>query len=384
MKSTKILSLLLLSLISTDLMAQNFDIGHSTITFYDSARNRDIETEIYYPADNAGDNVPVALGNYPVLVFGHGFLMSWDAYENFWTVLVPEGYVMCFPTTEMGLSPNHGDLGLDLSFIAAQMQREHQDSSSLFFQALLSKTALMGHSMGGGASFLAAENDSAISTLVNFAAAETNPSAIAAAAHVRIPSLIFSGDDDCVTPPVDHQEPLYDALASACKTHVSIVNGGHCYFANNNFSCTLGETFCNPTLDISREAQHDVTFDFLKLWLAYTLYDQTQILSTFNDSLGNSTRVTVTQNCNATSIQSVEDREALLLFPNPVTDYLNVRIPQNHPQGLIYIYNTLGQKIYQQTVDHSSFQINFAEFPQGSYILIYRNESESHVRTILK
>lgn len=94
-----------LMLITTTLLAQPFNIGHTTVGFFDSSRNRSIETEVYYPADTPGENVPLALGNYPVIVFGHGFLMSWEAYQNFWTELVPSGYVICFPTTETGFSP---------------------------------------------------------------------------------------------------------------------------------------------------------------------------------------------------------------------------------------------------------------------------------------
>jgi hypothetical protein len=125
--------------------------------------------------------------------------MSWESYENFWTELVPNGYLICFPTTEMTLTPSHENFGLDLKFAATQMQNENNDNSSLFFNSLAPKTGLLGHSMGGGASFLAAENNSIISTLVTFAAAETNPSAISASLNITVSTLIFSGDDDCVT-----------------------------------------------------------------------------------------------------------------------------------------------------------------------------------------
>ena len=55
-------------------------IGHTQISFTDSLRqNRSIPTQIYYPADSAGDDVPLSLitsGKFPLIVFGHGFLMS--------------------------------------------------------------------------------------------------------------------------------------------------------------------------------------------------------------------------------------------------------------------------------------------------------------------
>ena len=129
------------------------------------------------------------------------------------------------------------------------MQIETQDSNSLFFNSLATETALLGHSMGGGASFLAAENNSNINTLINFAAAETNPSAISVSVNVYVPTLIFSGDDDCVTPPVQNQDLMYDSLSSNCKTHISIIDGGHCYFANEDILCSLGESSCPRLID---------------------------------------------------------------------------------------------------------------------------------------
>ena len=84
--------------------AQPYQIGHTTLTFVDASRsNRSIATEIYYPADVAGDNVAVTSQNatqFPSLVFGHGFVMTWDAYQNFWNALVPNGYIIAFPKTE--------------------------------------------------------------------------------------------------------------------------------------------------------------------------------------------------------------------------------------------------------------------------------------------
>ncbi len=58
-----------------------YQVGHLQQTFVDSSRgNRNITTEIYYPAATAGNNVPVAAGQFPVLVFGHGFVMTWSAF----------------------------------------------------------------------------------------------------------------------------------------------------------------------------------------------------------------------------------------------------------------------------------------------------------------
>ena len=118
-------SVLLVSiLVSANISAQSFSIGNTSITFHDSSRNRKIETKIYYPSDNPGENVPIATGEFPVLVFGHGYLMGWQSYQNFWEELVPEGYLVCLPTTEMGAFPDHEDFGTDLKVVSSEMQIE--------------------------------------------------------------------------------------------------------------------------------------------------------------------------------------------------------------------------------------------------------------------
>ena len=384
MKLKSFLILVGLLIFSANISAQSFNVGHTSITFYDSSRNRNIETEIYYPADNPGENVPIASGNFPVIVFGHGFLMSWESYENFWTELVPNGYVICFPTTEMTLSPSHENFGIDLKFAATQMQNENNDNSSLFFNSLAPKTGLLGHSMGGGASFLAAENNSTISTLVSFAAAETNPSAISASQNITVPTLIFSGDDDCVTPPDENQTLMYNELASNCKTHISIIDGGHCYFADDNFNCSLGETFCNPTIDITREEQQLITFNFLKLWLDYSLYDDLNSFNNFDDLLQSSTQTNFTQFCNSLTVQDISEQKSIKIYPNPVIDKLNLQIPIEHSDGILTIYNLLGQQVYQSLITNINNQIDISNYPNGPYFIMYDKNLITRYYKIIK
>ena len=370
--------------ISSSIFAQSFNIGHTSTVFYDSVRNRDITTEIYYPADNSGENEPVSIGDFPVLVFGHGFLMGWDTYQNYWTEIVPNGYVICFPTTEMGITPDHQEFGEDLRFLANQMQIETGDATSLFFNSLAPETGLMGHSMGGGASFLAAENNSNIHALINFAAADTSPSAISAASNITVPSLIFSGDDDCVAPPLDHQDIMYDSLNSDCKTQIKIINGGHCYFADENATCSFGESFCNGNLNITRPEQQEVTNDFLNLWLDYSLKGNQNAFTAFNDSLQTSNRIDYLQNCNTVGLPFFDISIELDVFPNPVIERLNLTIPFEHINGILTINNLVGQQVYQSSILSTNTQIDVSAFSSGSYYLRYMKDSNVQYNKIVK
>ena len=74
------------------------EIGHTTMTFIDASRyNRVVSAEVYYPSDQADENVPIAAGQFPLLVFSHGWQTSSPAHNPYWKGLVPEGYVMALP-----------------------------------------------------------------------------------------------------------------------------------------------------------------------------------------------------------------------------------------------------------------------------------------------
>lgn len=289
-----------------------YQIGHTQITFQDPDRgNRNIQTEIYYPASTTGDDVSMVAGSYPVIIFGHGFVMAWDAYQNLWEEFVPRGYIMAFPRTEGSIvSTDHQQFGWDLQFLVTAMQNEGATPSSIFYNGVASETALMGHSMGGGAAFLAADSlctngNTNLKTLIGLAPAESTTngvSSINSALSITVPAVVFSGSNDGVTPPVDHHIPMYDNLASVCKTFINVLGGGHCYFANPNTNCDLGEGTSSTGISITREEQHDITFDFANLWLDYTLKGDCNAFSEFNDSLQTSIRIDYNQACALNSV----------------------------------------------------------------------------------
>jgi dienelactone hydrolase len=296
-----------------------FAVGHTTITFNDPSRTggfgtgggagRQIQTEIYYPATSNGDNTPVANGNFPIIVFGHGFAMSWDAYQNIWEHYAPKGYILAFPRTEGNLfpAPSHQDFGLDLKIVGDKVATLNNESTSLFFQKILTNVGIIGHSMGGGASILAASGNNSIRTVIGLAPAETNPSAIAAAAGVTVPALIFSGSQDGVTPPADHHLPIFNNLNSGCKTFSSIIGGAHCYFANSNFNCDFGEATSSSGISISRSQQHQRTFSLLDPWLAFMLKDSCDAYATFMNKLDDvPAQIAVNSTCSINPIPTIQ------------------------------------------------------------------------------
>ena len=240
-----------------------FAIGSRTITFNNDGRN--IQTDVYYPSDTGGSNAPILEGcDFPVLVFGHGFTIGTNAYGYLSDGLVPAGYIVALPRTESGFSPSHARFGEDLAFVVGAVEAEFASSVS-------GTSAVMGHSMGGGSAFLAMADNPQITALVTLAAAETNPSAIAAAGNITNPALVVAASRDCITPPAEHQIPMFEALASADKELVTIEGGSHCQFTTGNFNCSFGELFCGQRPNIGADEQHAATIDAILPWLERVL-----------------------------------------------------------------------------------------------------------------
>jgi pimeloyl-ACP methyl ester carboxylesterase len=276
-------------------IAQPYAVGHTTATFMDSARqNREVACEIYYPADTAGENVGFSnavVGKVPAIAFGHGFVMRWDAYQNIWEAVVPQGYIMIFPTTEASFSPHHDEQGQDLAFVLRQMAAAGRNPASLFFKHVDTMTCVMGHSMGGGSAFLASAEHPEIKALATLAPAETGPSAIAAAPSITIPALIFAGLNDCIRPPEKHQLPMYEALGSRSKCYIGIKGGSHCLMADKSVTCGFGEGTCKPKPEITRETQHAAINKYLLPWLDFHLKHHAESGKIFNQYLLEDTAV---------------------------------------------------------------------------------------------
>lgn|GEM_PF-581489 len=253
--------------------------GRIRVTIRDSSRNKDIPVTIIYPADSAsGDNRPLvgtganAIPTFGVVVMGHGYQMPVTAYKSFATNICQNmgSYVVVLPETGSGLFPNHGDFALDMVAACAYMQREGKRQGSIWKDHIANDNILAGHSMGGGAAFLAAKQALQsgafqLTSVIAMAPAETNPSSSAAAAFVTCPTLILAGGVDCVTPLAGTVQPIYNNVAAACKTLALIPGASHCQFGDANSACNLGELNCKAT--ITREAQFARCWQYINLLL---------------------------------------------------------------------------------------------------------------------
>jgi dienelactone hydrolase len=377
--------------------SQITSIGHRTITFNDAARTggygsgggsgRQIQTEIYYPssATSDGDSTAFASGQYPVLIFGHGFVMAWSSYDNIWKDLVPQGYIICFPRTEGSTSPSHSDFGKDLALIQSKMQALNTVSNSAFFNHIVNKTAIMGHSMGGGSSFLACSGNTAPTTMVTFAAANTNPSSIAAATQVTIPTLVIAGQNDCVAPPAANQDSMYLKTASSCKAEITIKGAAHCEFANTSVACSFGEGTCSPQPTITSAQQHTIASVYYSYWLKYWLKGDCQSWNSFLDSANSATNITKQLSCNVTcsttSINQIKAINNVKLAPNPTQGLLTISLEKNENVS-VEIFDALGRKVeFVIAVDTREIAVDVSKHDKGIYFMLLKN-AEGETKTV--
>jgi len=354
--------------------ALTFPVGHMSINFKDPSRSsagnsisggitvsgtgRTVGAEVYYPATTAGNNSAVAAGQFPVVVFGHGFVMGYNSYDNIYNRLASLGYIVLLPTTEGGASPVHTDFGADLAFLANAGMGLNTISTNTalttFNGKVLQKSAIGGHSMGAGSSFLAAASNNTITCLFNMCAATTNPSSINSASLVTVPGLLISGEMDSVAD-TTVQNSHYNATSSNVKFHVIIKDAKHCDFGNGtNFLCTIGQpacsgTGCNTTL-------FNRYMSYLEPFLENQLKNDCAAGNTFMALIENPStdragrKITGSIACATTGFNNLLSFNNFKVFPNPTEKSIFITYQSKTNDSVLFeLYDIAGRKILQSS-----------------------------------
>lgn len=282
-------------------------------TFVDEDRNgREIPVDFRFNPDL--DNVV------PLVVLAHGFAMGPQDYDDLAEMMVAAGFVVALLGTETGLAPSHADYGLDLVFVADHASLEVGGA----VQGMLNgDAALVGHSMGGGAAWLAASGmGNALGAVVGWAPAETAPSAVAAAGAIVAPTLVFSGTSDAITPPAQHHVPLYEGLGGTdCRAFVSLEGGGHCGFADAGTLCDFGELGFNG---MPRPQQQAHTAALTIGWLQAHLLGDAGALASMEAYAAEEEEVSLGLDCTTTGVWPMPGAMGVTVHPNPARDLLHV------------------------------------------------------------
>lgn len=255
-------------------------VGHSEDTIVDAARaNRALPLHLWYPADvtawNAEtdfsfftlfapigitsaaskDGVDVHTGQFPLLVFSHGFggiptqslrLMEHLASHGFVVVAISHtGNVQGDMT-----SPNpEADRYPDVAFTIDEMGVMNADPSSIFFEHVdHQNTGVAGHSYGGmTAEFMAAGHagapaDARVKAIMPIAASSSALSD-AELAGITIPTLLLCGTSDSL---LSQQIRGFGLISSAPYLfRVDVLGATHTHFAN---ICDIGNALIGAGL----------------------------------------------------------------------------------------------------------------------------------------
>ena len=398
--------------------AQTFPVGHMSINFKDASRTggysisggiamtgagRNIGTEVYYPATSTGNNVSVAAGQFPVVVFGHGFAMTYDNYDNIYNRLAALGYIVLLPRTEGSLfpTPNHADFGTDLKLLATQgllLNSVSTPTALITFNGkVLQKAAVGGHSMGGGCSFIAAQNNTSITCLFNLAAATSNTagvSSVAGANLVTVPTLVISGEKDNVADSTI-QNSHYNPTASTIKFHSIIKDVTHCDFGNGlSGTCTFGQAACNtPSCNTIYFNRY---MSYIEPFLANQLKSDCNAGNTFMNLIQNpsvdrvGSKITGSIACIVSSMKPEMFSQNLSIFPNPTQDKLFISYLTDGLNLVVFeLYDIYGRLIVSSSENSGSAttvtkELNIEHIDNGSYILYIRQNDFKTAYKIIK
>jgi dienelactone hydrolase len=174
---------------------------------------------VYRPLPDASSSGP-----WPAVVFGHGWLAAASRYDSICRRLASHGFYVLVPASPdpglfRSLAPAADDMQAALEFLDSLGRMPDMDID-------LSRIALAGHSMGGGAAFLAAQRDASrnVKAVVGLA-----PYRISRQLHpksLHVPALVIAGRNDRSSPPAIVRREFFEPCP-APSYFVVVRAGGH-------------------------------------------------------------------------------------------------------------------------------------------------------------
>ena len=169
------------------------------------------------------------------VAFVPGFKASASAYEWWGPALASLGYSVFILETNTptdALAARADALIAAVDFIKAENQNPDTPVAK---KVDPEKIAIMGHSMGGGASLVAAtqmgDNIKAVIPLALYCC-ELGQSFSGDYSSLMVPAMIIASAEDEVAPPADHAKLLYESVGGS-KTYVEFASGNHSFVSNS-------------------------------------------------------------------------------------------------------------------------------------------------------
>ncbi|MGB3437797.1 MAG: alpha/beta hydrolase [Actinophytocola sp.] len=196
---------------------------------------------IYYPTSTAE-------GTFGAVAISPGFTASQSSISWLGPRLASQGFVVItIDTNSIYDQPaSRGDqLRAALSYLTG--------SSTVRSRIDASRLAVAGHSMGGGGSLEAAQDQPSLQAAIPLAPWNTQKSW----SSLRVPTFIIGGESDTVAPVSSHSEPFYNSIpASAEKAYMELSNASH--FFPNTSNTTVAKYMISW---LKRFVDNDTRFD---------------------------------------------------------------------------------------------------------------------------
>ena len=202
---------------------------------------------IYFPANKGEDFAGVAISP--------GFVESQENMSWWGNHLASHGFaVLTLDTNELRDNPS---LRADALMAAIEVLRNESErmGGTLRGKILNDRMAIMGHSMGGGGTLIAANAHSAeLKAAIPFTPWQPDGNFSA----ISIPTLVIAGENDRIAPAADHALPHFESLSEDIpKMYFEIKDGNH-FIANTD----TGDGRLAPNIDV-----HDLVGGMSVAWL---------------------------------------------------------------------------------------------------------------------
>jgi predicted dienelactone hydrolase len=167
---------------------------------------------IYYPTSTAE-------GTFGAIALSPGFFSTQSAVAWLGPRLASQGFVVFTINTNSGFdfpSSRATQLMAALNYLT--------NTSSVRTRIDATRLAVGGHSMGGGGTLIAAQNNPTLQAALPLAPWNTSTNF----SGVRVPTMIVGCESDSVAPVASHAEPFYNSIPAASeKAYLEINNGSH-------------------------------------------------------------------------------------------------------------------------------------------------------------
>ncbi|HWP19508.1 MAG TPA: dienelactone hydrolase family protein [Burkholderiaceae bacterium] len=167
---------------------------------------------------------PTASGTYGLIAVSPGFTGTQSTVSFWGERLASHGFVVVVIDTITLYDQPSSRADQLMAALDHVVRMSNSRLSALYGKVDPNRRAVMGHSMGGGGSLIAARENPSLKAAIPMAPWNTS----SLFQSVRVPTMIFGCESDSIAPVREHAEPFYQAIPSTTpKAYLEVNNDDH-------------------------------------------------------------------------------------------------------------------------------------------------------------